>query len=75
MDPERENRLSIITILYISGISCFAFTLAMRLLENTTPTIFFYTGIITTSAAALLQVLKLAVKPGSNRNKTRKLSS
>ena len=54
----QDEKLSIISILLISGLSCLAFAGLMKLLEGTTHPLFLKAGVIGILLASLLSLLK-----------------
>lgn len=57
----QDDKLSIISILFITGLSCLAFAGIMKLLEGDIPSLFLKAGIITVSLASLLSLLKFGL--------------
>mgnify|MGYP001210440440 CR=1 FL=1 len=57
----QDDKLSIISILFITGLSCLAFAGIMKLLEGNIPSLFLKAGIITVALASLLSLLKFAL--------------
>lgn len=65
----KDEKLSIITILFITGISSLAFSGSMKLLEGNAHPLFLRAGIITLSLALILYLFKHIILYLSARKK------
>jgi len=53
-----EEKLSVISILLITGISCLVFTGLLKILDGDTHLLFLKTGLVSTSLAAIIFLTK-----------------
>lgn len=73
MNPEKEAKLSISSILLIIGVSCLLFTAFMKLLNENIHPLFNRAGIVAIAAGLLLEALRFLVRHTvSGKKQTRK---
>ncbi|MBL0269216.1 MAG: hypothetical protein KTQ13_12175 [Ferruginibacter sp.] len=69
----QDEKLSVISILMIIGISCLSFTGLLKILDGDTHSIFLKVGLISTSIAAVLYLTKKLLLMMGSRNNTQKI--
>ena len=69
----QDEKLSVINILMIIGISCLSFTGLLKILDGDTHSIFLKVGLISTSIAAVLYLTKKLLLMMGSRNNTQKI--
>ena len=69
----QDEKLSVISILMIIGISCLSFTGLLKILDGDTHSIFLKVGLISTSIAGVLYLTKKLLLMMGSRNNTQKI--
>ncbi|MBI5372565.1 MAG: hypothetical protein HZA79_11140 [Sphingobacteriales bacterium] len=67
---DRESTTSSLIILFaVTGVSCFGFSLVIKILDGHHPELLVWTGIVASSLALLTLLVSLVHRPGAKKRK------